>query len=71
MRPRAKNIHEDLPADPDKRIRIQFSLVGSISDTILKLANYYQCTPGDVARMLTIKVANQELESVQGRGRVS
>ena len=68
MRPRAKNIHEDLPTDPDKHIRIQVNLVGSIPDTVLKLPNYYQCTPGDVARMLTIKVANQELESVQAHG---
>jgi hypothetical protein len=68
MRPRAKNIHEDLPTEPDKRTRIQFSLASSIAEILIKLVELYQCTPGEVARMLTIKVTNQELESVQGHG---
>lgn len=68
MHPKANNLHEDLINGPSKPIRIQFSLGGAMAETLIKLAEYYQCTPGDMARTLTIKVTNQELQAAQGFG---
>ena len=68
MRPGAKKLHEDLLSETGNRTRIQFSVVGYMAETQIKLARLHQCTPGEAARNLTIKVANQAFELVQVRG---